>query len=656
MFDLKNKSRWYNFSFLSNPLFIQYFQNFIFALHPMAWQSPRWTSYILLIGRVLLCAMLCFLVARCTQLLFVHSYFPENSFQELLPSLFNCLYLDSATAAYFTIAWILFFFIDAIWQKSNRFFSTTIFSPIIGILYAAIVTGETLLYKEWKTKLSIQALLHFKNPTEVFHTAGSSQALLFFGILSVLFVVFVLIYKRIVAPYRSISISFLQKLIISIPLFGILFLVMRGGLQPVPMQVSDACKSSNIVCNDIAVNPLFSLGANIKSYLDFETKNPYQTMSDADAENICKQISGTTWQQKYPSLFSTKQPNIVFIYLESWSADACGYRGASFTPSFDALCKEGLLYSNCYAAGIASDQGIPAVLSSIPAAARTSIINESTKSASLVCFNNYLSTQQYTSAFYFGGQLSYGNIKNYLIQKKFDLIKEQKDLQTTKDKIGYLGIEDKSMVKHFLQEIQQLPSPFFANWFTISSHSPYDIPVAMQQLTSTENEYINSVKYSDAAIGEFFAEAKKTSWYANTLFVIVADHSHHSHLNNDVRTKDRMRVPLLLVGGGLQKDFQNKQIKQAVSQCDITPSLLHQLQIPFAEKDFMFSKHLLDTSSHYACYGAYTGGGIFTDSFGMYIEDAQPNIVSFGTGKSSLQDTLLTKAALQMIYKKFRGQ
>ena len=123
--------------------------------------------------------------------------------------------------------------------------------------------------------------------------------------------------------------------------------------------------------------------------------------------------------------------------MEGWSAYGIkSFGGDNFAPFMDSLSRQGIRFSKFYPAGYVSDQGIPAVLSSFPCNPHISIINQSSKSAKLPCINEDLKKEGYQSGFMFGGDLTYGNIKSYIYNKKFDVVKEEKD---TKISIGSKG-------------------------------------------------------------------------------------------------------------------------------------------------------------------------------------------------------------------------
>lgn len=59
---------------------------------------------------------------------------------------------------------------------------------------------------------------------------------------------------------------------------------------------------------------------------------------------------------------------------------------------------------------------------------------------------------------------------------------------------------------------------------TTSNHRPYTYPSGRIDIPSGQGRD-GAVKYTDYAIGEFLAQARKKPWFDSTVFVFVADHT-----------------------------------------------------------------------------------------------------------------------------------
>jgi phosphoglycerol transferase MdoB-like AlkP superfamily enzyme len=556
-------------------------------------------------------------------------------------------FLDLSTVAYFSVLplvlSVLFYITRARWIALIN----DIFVSVLIILFCLIAFGELCLYTEWKTKLNVQAILHFAHPAEVFETASLKITFLFFALTIGFSVTYNIIYHKYFSLSRTTFISYKvgQRIaygaLLLLLFLGLNVIMMRGGIKAIPISESDAYFSKHRMLNDAAVNPAWSLGHNLLEYTRHQKENPYQFMADTEADKILKDIFHIDYDSTKFILTNVK-PNIVFLILESFTAYSIPtFGGEPFCMFLDSLAKNGLAFTNCYSAGYVSDQGIPALLSSYPCAPHTAIINQTSKSINLPCINKDLKTLGYSSGFYFGGQLNYGNIKSYLYNMNFDIVKEREDF-TGNVKEGKLGIHDGSMQKLFLQELNNSKPPFLACWFTISSHSPYDIPEPMQEVIKhRQNNYVNTMMYTDRALRDFFTEAKKQEWFRNTLFVIVADHSHENHKDYDFDDKNFHRIPLIMYGDVLMQEYKGKKMEQVISQLDVVPTLLRQLNL---ENDsYPFGKNVLNPATKsFAYYYFFSGTGIITDSCFASFGTEHPGIARTDC-KDSLQIAAIKK-------------
>ena len=63
--------------------------------------------------------------------------------------------------------------------------------------------------------------------------------------------------------------------------------------------------------------------------------------------------------------------------------------------------------------------------------------------------------------------------------------------------------------------------------FSSSNHTPFELPEGkIEWETGVPRKSVeNAIKYADYAVGRFFALARQSRYYANTVFVVVADHN-----------------------------------------------------------------------------------------------------------------------------------
>lgn len=516
------------------------------------------------------------------------------SLSEVLSVFWYAIPLDLSTACYLlSISYLLLMLANItnsrLFIKADRFFSLSIL-----IIYSLISTSELGLYGEWNTKLSYKALSYLNNPTEIFNSISTS---IFFFLIVVWLAQALLAYaffRRFIegqptlVKHRGWSVLWT---IVFVPL--LLFLGIRGGLSEIPITTSTSYFSKHQILNLAAVNSGNNMLVSILNSYDLQNTNPFISMPDEEARQVIKEIhqmDGDSTQK----LCTIAKPNIVIVLLESWSADLVESLGGEpgITPNFRKLEKGGLLFTNFFASGNRSQQAMGSLFGGLPGLPITTITDHPEKYAGLPSFVKDISKEGYHTSFWFGGQLNYGNILSYLRYNEFDKITEGKDLPADFVR-GKLGVHDEYLFKYVALELNNQPTPFFTTIFTLSSHSPYDEPMEKTiHWPKTEKDYVNSAHYSDKALGDFFEVAKQQSWYDSTIFIILADHSHHSYRDHPVGSFEHHKIPMLIYGPILKPEYQGKVFDKIAGNTDIPATLLSQLDL--SHSAYPWSKDLFN--------------------------------------------------------------
>jgi phosphoglycerol transferase MdoB-like AlkP superfamily enzyme len=573
---------------------------------------------------------------------------------ETLQGFWFALSLDIATACYLLVFTFVILVLYAVFRSNWLLLIDRIYTLLALIASFLITTAELGIYEEWKTKLPYKALFHLNHPAEIYH---STSGVIFF-ILVVLLIIQVLLWYFIYYRYfrlKNIMTGF--KIVPSILLIltpGFLFLGIRGGWAEIPINQSQSYYSKHNILNLAAVNSGYAFLISANENFAYKNENPFKFMDQKKAEEIVVRLHETRTDTTI-SILKNNRPNIVILIMESWTGDVIeSLSGAAgITPEFKKLEKNGILFTQLYATGNRSEQGIESVNSGFPATPITSLTHHLDKIPKLPGLAKILNAEGYSSSFYFGGQLIYGGIKSYLMVNGFDRVLEETDFNPDLPR-GKLGIFDEHMFDELLSGLKTEKQPFLAELFTISSHSPYDQPKdTIILFAESENDFLNSVYYTDQCLGEFFRKARLEGWYDNTLFVIVADHSHNSQFNRPILSKDYRRIPLLFCGGVVKDEYRGIQMSRISSQNDIPGTLLHQLGLP--DDDFFWSRNLFNPyTPEFAYFEATEGvGWVCPDGYFVYhrrIENfAEISIVA------EKKDSVIMegKAYLQVLFQRF---
>ena len=532
----------------------------------------------------------------------------EIPFSQILLSFWHGLRLDLSTASYILVIPFFLLLIQGFFRAGRLNLLNKIFTFLVLFIYVLVSVSEIGLFGEWKTKLSYKALVYLRHPAEVFGSVPNRDLILFFSLLGVQVALFYWIYLRFF--YRRPNItesSRWEKAAFAILTPALLFAGIRGGVGEIPITASDSYFSKHNILNVAAVNNLYNVTFSIIDYYQIEEQNYFHFMPDAEALAIVNQIQETK-KDTTVNILNTDKPNIVLILLESWSADLIETLSgdAGITPRFHDLEKEGLLFTEFYASGNRTQQALGSVFSGLSALPVTTLTDHPEKYDSLPSLVRLLNRNGYYSAFYFGGDLNYGNIKSYLIYNGFDKLVGWEDFKKGLPE-GKLGVHDEGLFKRLARDLGNMPRPFFLATLTLSSHPPYDYPGPRPiDWLEPETEFLNSAHYTDKWLGKFFDEVRKKDWYQNTLFILMADHSHPSQKHQRIDEFGYRRIPLLLLGGALKKEYRNRQSSHLCGNADVPATLLRQLNIPHDE--FFWSKDMLNPYSPQFAYFELTDG------------------------------------------------
>jgi len=575
--------------------------------------------------------MLLFAAYRLLFIILNYDKFSNESFFFIISSFYWSLWLDASAACYILALPVVFLSLGYLFQNSKFLKAINVFSIIMIYVYGFIAIGEDGIYREWGTKLNFQALSHFVHFNEVIRTISTPLIIAFFGGCLLFGSLFTWLYWKIIRLedlYTELKyplVRYLLGLLILVVNSFAVFTGIRGGWAPIPITQSVSYYSHNPVLNDASVNAAWNLVSNFaENFFNFD-KNPFNAMPLEQADRIVREMY-TTQEDDTPEILSTTTPNICFIILESWSANVVGSCGGikDITPFFDSLTTKGVLFDNMITSALSSEQGITAVLSGRPHTYRLFYTHQANKTKNMGCISKSFHEKGYSTGFYFGGQLSYGNLKGYLYNQAFDVIKEEKDFDGGLSR-ARLGIHDGIMLQQYAQALNIVQQPFMYSLFTLSSHMPYDIPVPHEfDHLGAEGSYASSVHYTDASLREFFKTASKMPWYKNTLFIMVADHSHNTPNFSYMQSAEFNHIPCLLFGDVIKQQYKGLVIKRKVMQADIAATIVHQCKLNTS--GFPWSRNILNSyTPEWAFYPLQQGGG-YADG---------KNWVAFDTFKNS---------------------
>jgi phosphoglycerol transferase MdoB-like AlkP superfamily enzyme len=147
---------------------------------------------------------------------------------------------------------------------------------------------------------------------------------------------------------------------------------------------------------------------------------------------------------------------------------------------------------------------------------------------------------------------------------------DEKDYENP-DYLGTWGVSDEDLFNRADQLFRETGDrPFFSLVFTSSNHEPFDIPEGRVTVeTGPDGPRETAVKYADYSVGRFIEQAKSSSYWDDTVILVIADHNSRVY-GNQLVPIERFHIPGLIVGGGIEP----RVVPGITSQIDLLPTLL----------------------------------------------------------------------------------
>jgi len=574
---------------------------------------------LLFLFKYLLFWLFLFFVARVLFYLYNVGFWENASFGNIAKSFFYGLRMDLSMASYIlTLSNLLLavlVFVNAKILKRIFQVITLVFVP----LFIFMIVSDIEIYRNWGYKMDGSVLMYLATPKEAF----ASIMLWHLTLLILLVVSMSAGLYFLYVKYVQVQFSKIEKMHWGmhaglLAMLAVWFVPLRGGVGIAPLNTGSVYFCDESFANHGAVNTVWNF---MRTSLKMGKVKVPHFMENKDAKEI---VAGMLQDSTHeaPRLLKKTKPNIVLLILESFTSKIIEPLGGEkdVTPNFNALVKEGILFSHCYATNDRSDKGIVALLSGYPALPNTSIIKYSNKAEKLPKLSKKLNDAGYISSFYYGGDIEFANMKSYLISSEFNEIISKdnfpSELQNTK-----WGVHDEYVFDTLLNHLNKSKQPFFKTYFTLSNHEPFDVPYQSKfKGMHDEMKFFNSANYTDSCLGAFIEKAKLQPWWDSTLVILVADHGHRMPHGAESHDEIRFRIPLLWLGGAVA--YSDTVIDSYISQVDIPTMLCNQLAIP--ANDFMFCKDPLKMENDFALY-TYNNGFGYLDKTQKYIFDLTSN-------------------------------
>ena len=390
----------------------------------------------------------------------------------------------------------------------------------------------------------------------------------------------------------------------------------------------------------LIANPFHSAAIERVNKMEFFTSHVndiYETVADKVAPEtmgtaeIMKVLNETTPEPVRPRFNGIGEgKNLIVIQMEAFQDFVVGatYNGQEITPNLNKLLQKDTIYFDNYYSNIGKGNTADAEFSSMNSLYPL-IDGESYQMFQDNTFNGLpwlLRDKGYYAFAVHGFEGEFWNREKAYPNQGFQDFISMEDLNQD-DMIG-MGISDKSMFKQLIPILQKQTQPYFSFVITLSNHHPFVLDEKYRTLKllpgdegTKFGDYLETVRYTDEAIGQFIDDLKTAGLYDNTVIALYGDHHGLNCGMEDVQERmsnfigrtydydEMLNVPLIInvPGSGV-----NQTIHTTGGQIDFLPTIANIMGIKIDDnKSFILGHDIANAKEGFVAFTSYLFEGSF---------------------------------------------
>ncbi len=552
------------------------------------------------------------------------------------------LFFDIGTISFFLLPYSLYLLVLPN-QLNGSLFDKIItnFAFFVGLLiFIFSFFAEFTFWEEFNSRFNFIAVEYLIYSHEVFQNINESYPLPIL-ISSIVIVVTFIVYfthkKKVFKTTFRATTSIKQKLTATIlslvvSLIFILFITNKN-----------AEWSNNRYENELCKSGIYSFCAAFRSneisYTDFYITQDLNYSVAELKKNVVAKNDSLLSENPYSLKRIVKnegkelKPNVIFICVESFSASFMARFGSTtnITPNLDSLLKESISFTNLYATGTRTIQGMEAITLSIPPSPGRSIVKRK-NNHDFFNISTVFKQKGYSTVFFYGGDGYFDNMNQFFGGNGFDIVDRGRgfligdDFKSKRTNIqdnevtfeNAWGVCDEDIYRKVIKEADlnyQNKTPFFNFIMTTSNHRPYTYPENKIDIPSGSGRD-GAVKYTDFAINNFIEKAKTKPWFKNTVFVIMADHCASSAGKKEIDV-EKYHIPAFIYN----LKTAPIEIDKICSQIDLFPTLFGYFNWTYESQLIGRDVSKIEETNEMAFIGNYRNLALLKDNKIMVLGD-----------------------------------
>ncbi len=490
-------------------------------------------------------------------------YFQESfaayGFRDIVYAIFWGYRFDFAVSAFIA-------FLATLFDYNKRVFAFVASMLVVLVFLAQI--GDIFYFSEASRHVGYEISDIINDASSLLMT-GVSQHGVAFGLA---FVVAIALFWFLYKLFLHIQEEKIDRFFILKKLFLVALSVffIRGMWQHIPLNPWQA--------NQIGDTKLATISLNATYNMVFSLASQEKKLRPLHLEMPPKEEIARSFKELYTDnnaaiaapVIKTK-PNVVFFFLESWSAkflQPYGFKKAKATPNFDAILQKSLRPRFMVASGHRTTEGMFATLVSFQNPLGKSVAKTQLQDFKYDSIIDEFDRRGYMSAFFQGTSKETSGTGSLANSLGFRYSYGKRDVKKRIYEENHWGVHDEDLYNFVLSKLDTtLKEPFVIGINGATTHDD-KLPKAIKPIHFVEdvviNKQLNVFHFADYALGKFIKEVQKR--YPNTLFVLFADHC-GGHISGSLSNYE---IPFAIYAPKLIKP---KYVDVVLSQRDIAPTV-----------------------------------------------------------------------------------
>ena len=462
------------------------------------------------------------------------------------------------------------------------------------IAFAFFLAGDTIFFRIFHNHLGTEIFTSFTHIGFFVQMAFVTYYYITLPLLILFVSALCLIYRYINHyPITAPDSRFVTKsVVLLVCMIPFLFFTVKGKLRMHGRNISmmDAQVLSNPRAKDLILNGLYTTINAVRKYQQRTTyfENPFDGLQIITPQEEQTDPRFAFERKRIHFNKTNKNYNFVLFILESFDPLLIE-NYPEVIPHFMQLKNSGTYYPHFFSSGGRSLIGVTATLFSVPYVWGLPTMKNGLGGKEFSRLATYFHNKGYSTLNIITDIPTSDNANLMAAYMGFDRFFSKVDIPLTHPYPMFHKGFDYEGLEFLLTKIKDIQRPFLAYFYTSTLHNPYNIlvsPAHQPYPMDTElHQFLNRAAYTDAALGNFFEQARKEPWFKDTIFLFLPDH--RAPLSNRKEesdtTEDKFRSFLLMYGADIPA--QTEEI--FANQEDILPTLLD----------------LLNTSESYAASG-----------------------------------------------------